>query len=579
MNKNTDSSRKPDGAHSLQHDKVISPISKDIKPEEAKSTQATNVSRLTPDLQYTNEQVKLSKNEFDKASALGQVIGYIFGLLGIVILGIILGSTLNEALISHSNQYFGALGDYFSAQYALPVVLAVFGVIAFATKNYTYLLYPIIAFFIGQPLVDSDIVNYISGNIPVAIPDKNPEYFNYLVTTPLVYGALYAIEKPLRNITKKYRSSTLDYTSLVTNIGILITVITIGISFAAISETLYTSQLRERTAIRVPNDKVFLGESKSSYVVTSSASEIRKTKQRSHMGDVRITPVKEWWNRDIHTVCGDVISHSFLPGQEIAQTYKTTSGGFRYAEAVFQTNASNPPAKTNEYRIINSCFVIGYQRYDLERSVLNGKDAMANYKTEDIIDAIFSGSELVASCSLREGVDLRQCNEKDKKTIDELKRAKAEANSIALPRRATANDTIINMSAYKKVGELKIPEWGIKLPLSEETKDLYYSPTTKNSQVINGSLRSIADLQCSSGGGNAVVKGVDTIIFARTLKLEEDTRNRKDSSVSFNAPNKQVGGYLYSVYASGKAKSCMGEEQARIVDDALKWATVHIEPL
>ncbi len=518
----------------------------------------------------------LAKQKFDWPIAVTQIIGYVFGLLGITVVALILGATFNQALVSHSDQYFGILADYSAIIYALPITLLIFGIIAFATRNFLYLAYPIVAFYLGQEFIGTDLVKYLAGNIPAVAPENQPHYFSYLVTVTLCYALLYIGEKPLRSIVMQYRRKTLDNTTLITNIGILASVSIVGIILSFAATPLYIYQLRERSIINVPNSNIFLGEAKSAYLVTTPAAEINKTKQRSSVGNVNIKPLEEWWNRDIRTVCGDTVSRAAYPGQKVTQEYKTTPRGIQYAESVFQGNTSQPFAKTKQYQIIYNCFVIGYQQYYLERSVLGGRDVLTKYQTGDIIDTIVSGTKVVPGCNGDRAQYFRQCTAEDQKITNKLTQAKQKADSILLPKQNTPPETVLNPSAYIKIDELKIAEWGIKLPLSGEVKDLYYTPSTKNSLFINGTLRSVADQRCNTNG-NAVVKGVNTVTFARKLKTEEDTR--KDLSITFHTPNKQIGDYLYAVYTSGNARSCLGDERARIVQDVLDWATVSIEPL
>lgn len=89
---------------------------------------------------------------------LTQLVVFLSSLAGTLLVVFVLGLFMHEGMISHAGDYFGKLSDIFSIALYMPVLLIVFGIIAFFRKDWTFITYPLIVFYVVGPLIDKTYI-------------------------------------------------------------------------------------------------------------------------------------------------------------------------------------------------------------------------------------------------------------------------------------------------------------------------------------------------------------------------------------------------------------------------------------
>jgi hypothetical protein len=436
------------------------------------SNDSNSPDSIASDSQTSPINAPLGTTQPSQPSFLGifsaQLAGFIASSIGIGIIAIVFGLTFNEAIVSHRTQSFGLLADYLSFYYVIPVVVIVFGLIALATKNFVYLLYPILAFYLAEDIYYTHINYFFGGYIPLLEPDKHPGFNAYFTAIVISYLTIHASVKPITKIIGQVRHPSLDKSQIMLANGIILVIGSIAVLVLSFAGTpLYAHQKKARAAIHVPNTSAIFGEPRYDYQLfyaEKSNSTIYKP-----YDSVNSSFLQKWWDRDTHNACGDKVTYSLHPGQVVAQQFKQTKGGITYAEAVFAGNGSKPPTVERAYKTHLYCFVLDYQKYSLSRKDGDGSNYIGSHPVEQVIDLIAESPKYYPLCTGKQATFY--CKSEDivkNSKLGEVKTKKYNPYAGTPPP--------VSRSAYKEVGRLTIKEWGISFPLSEEIKDAYYVP-------------------------------------------------------------------------------------------------------
>jgi hypothetical protein len=508
---------------------------------------------------------------------------FILGLCGMAILGLLLGATFNETLVSHSHQYFGGLADAISAIYILPILTFFFIIAAMVGSNWWLAFYPIVAFGWAQEFVDMDITKLLAGYVPASPPDGHPQYFEYMIAVMFSYVAVQAVAGPAHTLYKNRRRlfSKNKRVILVTNVSFLGIVFVLFGTVAIAGKPLYIGQQRTRAAVYIPSSDRFFGEPSNDFELHYGEATKQYDGTYQQADEVKVTPLKEWWNRDTPTVCGTNYVTTLYPGQKPANEYKKTPAGATYAQAIFDANGSQPAVKSQAYKEYRYCFVVGYQRYDLVRSDRVGTEYLSKYPAESVVDAFVSAKAYLPGCT--ETKQASYCQASDKANNQQLSkesqqkyRSPSSTGQTPIPGLKTPTT---NPLAYKEIGRLTITEWGVSFALTDEIKDAYYvkSPNSKDGDTMAIGLRSYDNDLCFAGiraSPGRVLKG-DGVASIRRHKLPDI---KGDSNNYFSGV--VVGDYAYGL--TGSVNSCatsLGKDEAfkTSLNDVFDWSTVTIK--
>jgi hypothetical protein len=497
---------------------------------------------------------------------------YLLGLLAIVGIAFIFGVFVGSALVSHASEYFGGLADAFSIMMVGPVLLFVFGIISLVRSDWIFLTYPLVVFsVIGPKIYESSVSEALAVKLPFNIVEGTHSSNRYLTTAILSYALVFTIEHCLSKLTKRGRFKTDSRSSAVkfSQIGILAAVLLAAVVSPVMAHKVIGSNHILTNSVRMPRTADFiasntLANSDSSFELYYLKPTDQYTGLYNMQDKVLYKILSQGENRDIKKVCGQKRLLYAGAAESIPVTFQKTSNGLEYGTYVIPRNGSQPPRKTLAYSEYHACFVLDDKQYDLQRTDAHGNDYLDKYPTPKIV-AAFADAKSYINCTSEN----KDCSKEDVA-------ATAKANAIQIPNAPVKESPDINPNSYKQVRSIGIKEWGISVPLSEETKDLYYSPPAQAESFIYAGLESVSGKDCYAGYKQGV-KGVGTVYIVRELKSEFDAQ--KHSSTKFTEPNKQVGDYVYAVYASGNAKSCMGEDRSFTLGDSLDWSTVNISSL
>jgi len=333
---------------------------------------------------------------------------FLLGLVGIGLVGFFLGLIVKGPIVSASG-YFSEFGNALMLIYFVLPLTAFFGIVAYVKKDILFAAYPLAIFAIGGSLVGTDLVNLISGYLPYLKPERGIDYPRAGLLSASVFMAYYALERPLVHILRAKRQPGLSAGRQQAIYGILLAfMVFILVVVPSGARTLYAAQQRSRAVIRIPNtDQLFGKPATEPFRDSSTFGNIsiiyaEATQQKDgvyqEVDSVRITPLKEWWNRDSRAGCGASVRFASIPGQVGTYEYKTTPGNVMYAQTVFTRNRSNPPKDSTAYREHYYCFVLDYQRYLVIRSDSNGSAYLEKYPAEHVIDAIAGAQQYVPEC-------------------------------------------------------------------------------------------------------------------------------------------------------------------------------------
>ncbi len=318
---------------------------------------------------------------------------FVLGLLGMGLVGLALGATINVGLMSHSREPFGLIGDYISLFYALPVALVAMGIVTAATGRRVYLAYPFVAFVVAQPIFYADFTRWLAGWVPIVAPQGRPDWVVCMVAVALSYMACYAVERPSTWLLESEEASspTLAWTAFIPTVAVL------AVAAFAGSPLLHAQQ-RSRAAIHVPDSGALLGEPDTEYAVHARGTSAANADNRD---EVTTYPLEKWWERDARTACG-ALARGRSSSAVVAYAYKRTANGVPYGDAVIDAMGSNPPTPEAAYHEYLACFVVGYRRYVLRRDDLGGGRHLRTYPTGAIVDAVASGGAYWPACTAQE---------------------------------------------------------------------------------------------------------------------------------------------------------------------------------
>lgn len=474
---------------------------------------------------------------------------YFIGLFGLLSVVFVSGYFVGGAMVSRSTEYFGTMQDAISLMFVMPLLLITFGVIGLIRKDWVFLLYPLIVFFVMSPgFYEQSASKAIGLLFPFQIEGLRSSNA-FLATALLSYWALYTTERPLSRILRRgrFKSGTITGSYIASVIFIYM------IGTGAIGTIMYFSPAiiahknEERTSVRMPQTDDF---------ISSKADHTRKNSFIIHYNQL----TKQY---DGTYSMRDVVSYENIEQGESHATknscatdkrnignteHKKTAKGFEYITYSLTTNTSNQPQKSNEYSEYRICFVLDSKRYTLMRSDQYGPDYLSRYPTETIIQAFVNT------------------------------KASPKLNITPLPEqkgRQSNGSEGINPNGYEKVGYLEIKEWSIRIPLTELTHQSYYaSPSAPSDSMIKGSLKGVVQQSCGASSSQS------TGMFYIVRVPKQQAQTSRHNTTSFHSPNKTIGDYTYAVYANGNAKNCFDSQPTTdLFEDMLDWATVNIEAL
>jgi hypothetical protein len=453
-----------------------------------------------------------------------------------------------------------------------PVLLFVFGIISLARSDWIFLTYPIVVFsIIGPKIYESSVSEALAVKLPFNIDEGTRSSNRYLTTAILSYALVFTIEHCLSKLAKRGRFKTGNSSRVIefSQIGILSAVLLAAVVSPVMAHKVIGDNHVFKQSVRMPRTADFIAaNTQTNSGSTFELYYLKPTNQYTglyNMQDkVSYKILSQGENRDIKKVCGQKRLLYTGAAESYPVTYQKTSNGLEYGTYVFPLNGSQPPRKTLAYSEYHACFLLDGKQYDLQRTDAHGNDYLNKYPTSKIV-AAFADAKSYINCTSEN----RNCSKEDVA-------ATAKANEIQISNAPVNESPDINPYSYKQVRSIDIKEWGIRIPLSEEAKDLYYSPPAKAESFVYAGLESVSGKDCYAGY-KLGVKGVGTVYIVREQKSEVDAQ--KHSSTKFTEPNKQVGDYVYAVYASGNAKSCIGEDRSFTLGDSLDWSTVNIDPL
>lgn len=468
-----------------------------------------------------------------------ELLSFAAGLAGILSVVFGFGYFVGGAMISRSGEYFGLFQDSISLILIMPLVLGTFGLIALVRRDWVFLTYPLVAFFLVGPSMYGSVMTEALGLMfPFHIEGLRSSN-EFLATTLLTYGLIYSLERPLSKIITRgrFKGRYASKPYIVSSVAVLLlSIMTLTvISFNAPS--VVSGKKLDARSVRMPQTQEFTSSKQSSdgdngFTIYYNDPTPQYGGTYNMRDKVIYEVIKQGQSRSLKAACD-------YPGSDT----KKTEDGFEYISHTQSASSSNENKKTLTFTEYKYCFVLDDKSYTLIRSDEFGSEYLSKYPTNLIITAFTQT------------------------------KGSPDIKTDPLPQQETiTRDNSINPNAYTAVGYLDIKEWGIRIPLTNATTGSYYvAPNTKSDRVTGG-LSQATTKSCSAKDGSG------TFYIARQSKAEAETQKR--SSTKFRTPHKAIGNYNYAVYANGNAKNCLSSQQDVIdYEDALDWATVNIAPM
>lgn len=448
--------------------------------------------------------------------------------------------------------YMAAFANTLMLFIYMPILLLVFGIIAYARKDWVFLGYPLVVFFFAGPiLIESYAAKAIGSQLPFLLRgDSNAALIGIL----LAYGFLFTLEWSVSRLARRGRFKELPPSKATdaTSYFIIGCAVILAVALPFFSKSIMQRVAYERAAFRAPQTKdlstVLVGSKEQALDVRYAEATEQQGGSYRMTDHVAIWPIKQGKSRKTRDACGTSIT---VLEQRGVMQYQKTASGFEYGTAAIPVvSSSDPSRKTRQFIDYRICFVLDNKMYILERDDRYGDDYLKRYPADLVVDAFYKAKRVTSTPPLP--------------SIEPFTYDKGVVG--------------INPSAYETKGYLDVPEWGIRVPLTTMTKDAYYVKTSKP-DWLRGGLRSKTDSLCAANQTRADSEGgLFTII--RSSKAEVQATKEKYKT-DFPTPHKTIGDYLYALSPNGFTnKRCFpNTEEVSVFQDILDWATVNIKPL
>jgi hypothetical protein len=468
----------------------------------------------------------------------------------------VLASFMGGTMIFSGGEGLAILGDILRLVLYMPIPLLLFGAIAFARKDWALATYPLAVFFIvGPAFFHAPVSGAVASQLPFLLHDSldSNRAFAALI---LAYAFLYTLEWSGSRLLRRGRFAHLPPSKLTdaTSFTLIGVAVVVALATPFVAKALNNKTEYERAAFRAPQTKDF-----SAYLVDEKEQRLNiryAEATRQYAGSYKMTDevtvmlIKQGQSRSTRDVCGTSLT---LYGQKTTLQYQKTSSGFEYGVGMVPgstTSLSN--RKTRQFTESRVCFAVDNKKYLLYRTDQYGDDYLKKYPTASVVEAFNRANRVKSTPGLPAMAAV---------VVDEGVQG-------------------INPNAYEGTGYLDVPEFGIRIPLTAEMKDMYYGVSAVNPNWLLGGLRSITTAGC-----NVMQKRNDNSDRLFTIIRESEAvlqaRKEKNPNTGFAAPNKSIGGYKYAMTMDRvvEQKCFRSADQASIFADMLDWATVNIKPL
>lgn len=222
---------------------------------------------------------------------------------------------------------------------------------------------------------------------------------------------------------------------------------------------------------------------------------------------------------------------------------KSTKSGHPYVETLEKAYKSNSSDRgpQGEFTRYTYCFVIGSWKYTFLRDDgFDGPAYLNEYPTDKVIDTIYNGAPIVLGCNLNLDIyrirnshlDGDYCNYELVKQANDITQVAEDKFVIVCEegryvgaslesrcgqistngQESTASQEV----TYSEVGNVVIDEWRVSIPLTEETKDMYYIKGSTSDFMFIG-LKKYDSSDCFAD---------ETIKFVGTLSRRSKASNQ-----------------------------------------------------
>ena len=488
------------------------------------------------------------------------------------ILGIVFGNKLTYEVGPY--QIFADSYNFLKILMYVSVATIPFGLMGYLVRNFAYVAYPIVAFFVTSALYGSDVVPLIKD---LLIGSNAMVVVSYIVAHLLVFPVSLILRGWLRKGEPRLAHQEANAGYIFLLLGALSIVLLVQLS-----SPLHNALIRSRSLVHVPDNTLSTTLAGNYKTIPYRLEYKEATEQRNGtyrvQDDVRVTPVNEWWNRNTRSSCSGS-SGTLYQGSEI----KRTPGGVSYLENSSRESYSSTGAKSTMYTVHRTCFVLGYQTYRIERSDRYGDAYLTKYPIENVIDSIANGESFLPGCNDLLNEEFSYCRPSDfvqntavfstaKPPVVSVDVNKPPIQGVKLPE--------ANPEAYLQTAKLSITEWGVSIPLTTEIEDAYYVMSEETGKAATIGLRSLDNDVCFAGkrarsdGGKIIGYGLATVYRTKITELPADPRVTMTGIV--------IGDYVYAVGTNANFRSCMasvGDRDPILFDDIFDWAATGIKTL
>lgn len=450
-----------------------------------------------------------------------ELVTFLIGLCSVLFLVLIVAYPLSHGLISHSNEYFGNLDDFFSIVFVVPIILILFAIVAFIRRDWTFIMYPIVVFIlIGPLLYKTDVVEAVASTFPfrvVGARSDNQHIATALISYALIYSFDFIVSRTLRRGRfNMLLSSRLRLVDDVVLGSILLLLIIASPIFA--NKYITNAEIKRKT-VRMPqtNDfiafKPYAGDSKDFVIQFVQSTKTYNGNQQYEQAEVHYTIIEQGKGSSVQINCGD------------NYTLQKTPKGHAYGTYVKATNSVQPPRRSAAYNEYNACFVYEGKTYTIQRNDRYGNEHLQRYPVAQIIDSFFAPNS-------NSNINVPKVN--DSKVNDKI--------------------YAVNPSIYNNVGELVITEWGIKFPLTSYTSGATYTLDRSGNRITV----SVPQNQANGCGG--------TFVGNRVTKEYVSSITTKNTG--YGGPYRVISNYVYTL--GGSAPSC--SSNAQDYEDSFNWS-------
>lgn len=332
-----------------------------------------------------------------------EVGAYLAGLFGILLVVAIMAAPISMGMISHADEYFGGLQDYFSIMYLGPIALVIFGIMALVRTDWIFLLYPVAVFMMVGPFIyDQTITQALALHLPFKIETvrSTNQYFTaVLISYAIVYTAEHTLSKLSRRGRFKINGRTPSEIITLVSIAVVFMVILGGLFLA--SPNIVSTYRRSLILVRMPQTKEFNAvaqyATQDSFMIEYPSLDNKDQDRYTTRDSVTFTNIEQGQSRKTEDVCGDrfISNHT---NEAYTVQYTTTPNGLRYGSYQLHPAKSKAADGSMETYTTNyHCFVIDKKKYIIERSEFSDTSRLEAVPTSELI-ASFKDARAYALC-------------------------------------------------------------------------------------------------------------------------------------------------------------------------------------